>query len=353
MHPLLASYRRLTAYLLAWAPIVALLAYETPERPGASWAVFAGVLAPVCFLYAFVCLSPWPICRAWPLTTANMEGLAATWVAAAAVAGLILTGGARLAEFFLHPAVRLRLPLVFAIGTLLYLLSAGLHYAARSAGESREAERRAAEARTLAREAELQALRIQINPHFLFNCLHSISALATVDGPRAREMCIRLADFLRGSLRLGECETIPLKQELALARSYLEVEQVRFGARLTVEEHIEPDCEDCSVPALLLQPLVENAVKHGIAGLVEGGAIRLQAERHGGGVAILLENAFDPDSSAGRSLGLGLRNVRRRLAVRYGEAAEMEAGPSGDHYRVSLRLPCESAADPAAAVRQA
>ncbi len=342
MHPLLASSRRLMAYLLAWVPLVALLAWLAPETPGAGWPLLAGVLAPVCGLYAFVCLSPWPICRAWPLYTGNLEGLAATWIGAAVVAGLLLMGTARLAEYLLLPALRLRLPLLFAMGTLLYLCSAGLHYAVIAAQESRDAERRAAEARTLAREAELQALRTQINPHFLFNCLHSISALATMDGPRAREMCIRLGDFLRNSLRLGECETIPLKEELALARSYLEVEQVRFGARLTVEARIEPGCEDCAVPALLLQPLVENAVKHGVAGLVEGGAIRLEARRRGAGVAILLENAFDPDSDPRGSLGLGLRNVRRRLSVRYGEEAEMEAGPSGDRYRVSLRLPCES-----------
>jgi len=342
MHPLLASSRRLIAYLLAWAPVVALLAWLTPVTPGAGWAGFAGVLAPVCALYAFVCLSPWPICRAWPLDTNNIEGLVATWIGAAAAAGVILTGAARLAEYLLRPVVPLRLPLLFAMGTLLYLLSAGLHYSALAARESREAERRAEEARTLAREAELQALRVQINPHFLFNCLHSISALATIDGPRAREMCIRLADFLRNSLRLGECETIPLKEELALARNYLEVEQVRFGARLTVEERIEPGCEECAVPALLLQPLVENAVKHGVAGLVEGGAVRLEARRRNDGVTILIENAFDAEAASGRSLGLGLRNVRRRLSVRYGEDAELEAGPSGDCYRVWLRLPCES-----------
>ena len=342
MHPLLASSRRLIAYLAAWGPMVALLAWLTPETPGAAWAPLAGVLAPAGVLFAFVCLSPWPICRAWRLDTKNLEGLVATWLGAAAVAGLILAGAARLAQYYLYPAVRLRLPLLFALGTLLYLFSGGLHYALLAAQESRDAERRAAEARTLAREAELQALRIQINPHFLFNCLHSISALATIDGARARDMCIRLADFLRNSLRLGECESIPLKEELALARNYLEVEQVRFGSRLTVEERIEPGCEDCAVPPLLLQPLVENAVKHGVAGLVEGGAIRLEARRRGDGVAILLENAFDAESAAGRSLGLGLRNVRRRLTARYGEEAEMEAGPSGDRYRVSLRLPCET-----------
>jgi hypothetical protein len=341
MHPLLASYRRLIAYLLVWAPILVLLAWLTPETPGRHWPAAVALLAPVCVLYAFFCLSPWPICRAWPLRPGNLEGLVATWIAASAIGGLILAAAARLAQY-LPGAPILRLPLLFALGSLLYLLSAGIHYAVLAAGESRAAERRAAEARTLAREAELQALRFQLNPHFLFNSLHSISALTTVDGPRAREMCIRLADFLRSSLRLGNCETIPLKEELALARSYLEVEQVRFGARLAVHERIGPGCEDCRVPALLLQPLVENAVKHGIAGLVEGGAIRLEAQRRGAAVTILLENAFDPQSAAGRSLGLGLENVRRRLRVRYGEEAEMEAGPSGDRYRVSLRLPCES-----------
>lgn len=342
MHPLLASSRRLAVYLLAWAPVLALLAYVTPQTPGAAWAGVAGVLAPACALFAFICLSPWPICRAWPLRPGNLESMAAMWAAAAAIAGLILAGAAWTAAYFLQPPAPLRLPLLFALGVLLYLLSAGVHYAVLAAQESREAERRAAEARTLAREAELQALRIQINPHFLFNSLHSISALATADGARAREMCIRLADFLRGSLGLGERETIPLEEELALARRYLEVERVRFGARLAVEEAIDPGCEHCGVPALLLQPLVENAVKHGIAGLVEGGAIRLEAHRHGGDVAILVENGFDPESSRDRSLGLGLRNVRQRLRVRYGPEAELEAGPAGDRYRVSLRLPCET-----------
>src|SRR5437870_5640660 len=167
------------------------------------------------------------------------------------------------------------------MGALLYLVSVGLHYAALAAEASRQAERRAAEARTLVREAELLSLRIQLNPHFLFNSLHSIAALTTLDGARAREMCMRLAEFLRSSLGLGGRETVPLGEELALARSYLEVEQVRFGERLRVDEDIEPACEGCAIPALLLQPLMENAVKHGIAGMVQGGVIRLAVRRRG------------------------------------------------------------------------
>ncbi len=121
---------------------------------------------------------------------------------------------------------------MFGIGVLLYMLAVALHYVLLSVESSREAETREHEARTLAREAELKALKAQINPHFLFNSLNSIAALATVDGVRAREMCIKLSDFLRSTLKLGEQTSISLKDELALVKAYLDVEQVRFGARL-------------------------------------------------------------------------------------------------------------------------
>ena len=150
---------------------------------------------------------------------------------------------------------------------LLYLLSVALHYVLLSMESSKEAETREQEALTLARESELKALKAQINPHFLFNSLNSISALATVDGQRARDMCIKLSDFLRTTLKLGEKQRITLADELALAKAYLEVEQVRFGARLRVEIDADADCDQCVVPSLVLQPLVENAVKHGIAGI--------------------------------------------------------------------------------------
>jgi hypothetical protein len=365
MHPLLASRRRVLLYLLAWTPILALLVYVTSAYGAASWKQAAAALAPACAIYAFVCLSPYYVCRSRPLSLAPTSGLAGTFGAAALAGGLIFAGSAWVAMRALGQSVTFQgiersltphLAAWFGMGVLLYLLSVGLHYAALAAEAGREAERRAAEARTLAREAELQSLRMQINPHFLFNCLHSISALATQDGARAREMCVRLAAFLRTSLGLGLRESIPLREELALARLYLEVEQVRFGARLRVEEEIESECEACAVPALLLQPLVENAVKHGIAGLVDGGTIRLAVRRTGSAVTIAVENGFDPEMPPPSKSGMGLQHVRRRLQVRYGDDAEMDAGPlqpppasptpdvesPAGVYRVVLRLPCES-----------
>jgi hypothetical protein len=337
MHPLLASRGRTLLYLAGWVPILVLLDYLMWASGGASWVQNTAVLGPACFLFAFACLSPWPICRVRPLRLADAAMLAVTWAGAAAAAGAMFSGAAwAMARMEGRPAAHLDL------GILLYLLSAGLHYAALAAEEAREAALAVAEAQTLARDAELHALRMQINPHFLFNSLHSIAALATSDGARAREMCIRLADFLRSSLGLGERESIPLRDELALARSYLEVEQVRFGARLEFSQDIQESCQDCAVPVLLLQPLVENAVKHGIAGLVEGGAVRLSVERVGGIVQVALENGFDPDAPPPNRLGMGLPQVRRRLELRYGGAASMAAGGRAGLYRVELRFPCES-----------
>ncbi|MGP8246917.1 MAG: sensor histidine kinase [Bryobacteraceae bacterium] len=340
MHPILVSRRRLLGYLAAWAPLAALLVWLNRSAGGADWRQGAAAIVPACFLYAFACLSSWYLCRLRPLGVAAYFSLTVNFGAAAAAGGLLLAGAGFLAAWSLNVPPP-RFGLLFGVGLLLYLLSAGLHYAALGVESSRQAERRAAEARTMAREAELQALRAQLNPHFLFNSLHSIAALATLDGERAREMCVRLADFLRASLGFGGRQTIPIEEELALARRYLDVEQVRFGRRLRVEEAIEPACRRCAIPALLLQPLVENAVKHGISGLTEGGVIRLAAERAGGAVTITIENAFDPESIGTRKSGLGLEHVRRRLTASYGDEASIDASPLEGYYRVRLRLPCE------------
>src|ERR1043166_8410860 len=209
MHPLLASGRRLLGYLLLWIPIGALTALVSNAS--------VVVVAPACVFFAFVCLTPLYICRTRPLQISTAANLAVLHLVSAAAASALFVGAAFVAAFAIgKPGPEWTL--LFGMGVSQYLASVGLHYAALAAEATRNAERRAAEARTLAREAELLALRIQLNPHFLFNSLHSIAALATLDGVRAREMCVRLADFLRGSIALGSRESIPLREELALAR---------------------------------------------------------------------------------------------------------------------------------------
>jgi LytS/YehU family sensor histidine kinase len=193
----------------------------------------------------------------------------------------------------------------------------------------------------LAREAELKALKAQVNPHFLFNSLNSISALTSSDPAKAREMCILLGDFLRRTLGLGEKSAIPLEEEMSLIHAFLAVEKTRYGARLHMEENVAREALAVDVPPLLLQPLVENAIAHGIANLVEGGWIRLDVVCENGSVSIVVENLFDPEAPARRSSGVGLANVRQRLQARYGNRASFAAKGEGDRFRVAITLPAE------------
>jgi LytS/YehU family sensor histidine kinase len=193
-----------------------------------------------------------------------------------------------------------------------------------------------------AREAELRALKAQINPHFLFNSLNSISALTSIDPSRARDMCVLLGDFLRLTLGLGEKTSVRFSEELDLLQKYMAIEKVRFGERLKMHEEIQEESKVCLLPPLLLQPLVENAVKHGIASLPEGGEIRLAVQRQNGRLAILVENSWDPEAPPRRSGGLGLKNVQRRLEARYGKDASLRISTEGELFQVSLSLPAES-----------
>lgn len=231
--------------------------------------------------------------------------------------------------------------LLYGSGIFYYLLSVAFNYALIEQTASREAQKRALEYSLRARDAELSALKAQINPHFLYNSLNSISALTSIDPGRAREMCVLLADFLRMTLGLGEKPLIPLQAELELLDKYCAIERVRFGERLKIEEKVEDEARVCLLPPLLLQPLVENAVVHGIAQLPEGGKVRLSATQSNGRVNVVVENSWDPEAGPSRKNGVGLKNVHRRLEARYGKEAYMEAKAEDDIFRVTMGFPAE------------
>jgi LytS/YehU family sensor histidine kinase len=178
----------------------------------------------------------------------------------------------------------------------------------------------------------------------MFNSLHSISALTTTDPAAARRMCLLLAEFLRETLRLGACHRIPLAEEFALADRFLAIEQIRFGARLRVRRQANADVDPCLVPPLILQPLVENAVVHGVAQLVEGGTIEMTATRSPALLTITLENPCDPDRPRTRGVGLGLEVLRQRLTAQFGLANAVQAAEGLGRFRVEVRLPVETTA---------
>lgn len=243
-----------------------------------------------------------------------------------------------------YPEYLSKTGMLYAAGELYYLLSVTLQYLLIAQKANRDTQERLVESTMRAREAELSALKAQINPHFLYNSLNSISALTSIDPARAREMCVSLADFLRLTLGMGEKAVIPLREEVGLLEKYCAIEKVRFGDRLTVRKEIEEDAKDCLLPPLLLQPLFENSVVHGIAQMAEGGWIRLHAAKYGSRLSLTIENSWDAEAGSSRKNGVGLKNVQRRLEARYGNEAQLEAKAEDEVFRVSLSFPAETEA---------
>lgn len=202
--------------------------------------------------------------------------------------------------------------------------------------------------------AQLHALKAQLHPHFLFNTLQSVSALMHQDVELADEMLVRLAELLRATLETAQTQEVPLRHELEFIETYLEIEQARLGDRLEVGIESDPEVWDALVPNLLLQPLVENAVRHGIAPRPEGGRLVVRAQRTAAGLELQIEDdgpGLPADVADGSRAGVGLANTRARLTALYGadHAMALDSGPEGG-LRVVLRLPFREQADETAAV---
>lgn len=231
-----------------------------------------------------------------------------------------------------------------ANGYFFFVAWAALYLALCYAAETREAERRAARFRAAAQSAELRALRYQVNPHFLFNTLNSLSSLVMVDRrEEAERMILNLSTFFRTSLTADPAEDLPLFEEIRLQRLYLDIERVRFPDRLQVDIDIPDPLRTACVPALILQPLIENAIKYGVARSRRPVTIRIDAaERHGRlRLTVTDDGAGDGQASAtDGGIGVGLRNVHDRLAARFGQEATCRWGvlPEGG-FAVTLEMP--------------
>jgi hypothetical protein len=347
MHPILARGSRLALYLGLWLLVAALLAALLASQGALGWGESVLVAVPAALAYAFVCLSAWYVSRSMPLVTTGAVRIVATAITASLVSSgiwlivargwveLFVRGGGRFDVGRAFPALRV---LIFGFGVLIYLLSLAVSYLIAAFEDSQEAERRTLQLQVLAREAELRSLRAQIDPHFLFNSLHSISALTTADPAAARRMCVLLGEFLRESVAVGALDRISVARELRLVDHFLAVERVRFGDRLQVEIESR-DAADCLVPPLVLQPIVENAVTHGVAHVLEGGSVRVSATRNGGVLSLVVENPCDPGRPAGTGTGVGLANVRARLRAVHELDAGIVAGENGGVWRVEITMP--------------
>jgi two-component system, LytTR family, sensor kinase len=229
----------------------------------------------------------------------------------------------------------------FHFDLLTYWAILGLCHALDYYRKYRERELRAAQLETRLAQAELDALRMQLHPHFLFNTLNSISVLMAEDTKAAQRMLARLSDLLRASLENEGAHEVSLKKELEFLESYLEIEQTRFHDRLTVRMEVDPKALDARVPHLILQPLVENAIRHGIAPRAAPGLIEILARRQNGMVQLVVRDngaGLGPRSIESSLKGIGLANTRARLEQLYGPAHRFEL-EDADGLRVTIAIP--------------
>jgi hypothetical protein len=338
-------------YLLAWL-MLGLATSALLAAGGAGWGASLLFAVPLTIVYAnATAFSAYYVCRAYPIGQKRpaviVGGIGATASCAAILWCAIGSAWASLVRALAPSGMAIeldaaRLATMFALGVILYGLAAAVNYLLVEAERVRQLETRELKTRLMAQDAELRMLRTQVDPHFLFNSLNSISALTSIDPGAARAMTLRLAAFFRHSLSLHADRKVALARELELVRDFLAIEQVRFGERLRFEAELDPDALDCLVPPMLLQPLVENAVKHGIGQMIEPGLVLLRAVRAGSLLRIVVENDVDPDSACVKGTGTGLENVRRRLAVAYAHEASVHWTGDGKRFSVELALPAET-----------
>lgn len=205
--------------------------------------------------------------------------------------------------------------------------------------EQKALEERRVEAERMAREAELFKLRQQLQPHFLFNSLNSINALIGTQGKEARKMVLQLSDFLRGTMKKEEHQWTALRDELHYLQLYLDIEKVRFGHRLDTEFKVQEEAEALTLPVLLLQPIVENAIKFGLYDTTDDITIRLQAAQVDGELHLSVQNPFDPETTAPKGTGFGLSSIQRRLYLLFGRNDLLTTEAEGNLFITRLRIP--------------
>ena len=355
MHPIFSDSRRILVYTSAWLLTGILTACLLVAADLTNWTYSLLFSLPLALLCGFLDASAYFVCRSLPVKQRNFSTAVLVFSCAALISGTCWLGLClgwnkvlMLANedwHGLHMTAHLSL-LFFLAGFALYLLALLAFDVYIAFDSMRDAERREAASRLLARDAELQVLRSQIDPHFLFNSLNSISALTAIDASAARTMTIALADFFRQTLAIAEKEKIHLSDELQLCENFLAVEKIRFGKKLQAEFQISELARLALIPPMILQPLLENAIKHGIRNLPRGGLIKIDIVQREAWLHISVKNPVSANTIEDKQYtqqgnGLGLSNLRQRFAALYGEQARVAWQQNENEFVLEMALPFE------------
>lgn len=350
MHPILSRLRTLLWYVFALGVAGVALAWILVITHSAEWGGALLFALPGLQLLGFILTSAYYVCRSLPF--AQRKALRVVFIFSGSS---LLSAFAWLSLCLLWNNLTKNLDvswagvalsplfsiLLFGTASLLFLVSLLAHDVLIAFENIRDGERRQAATQLLARDAELQVLRSQINPHFLFNSLNSISALTTIDAAAARSMTIELGSFFRKTLAVSERLSITLTEELELCEHFLAIEKIRFGEKLQTIIEIDQSAQAAKVPPMFLQPLIENAIKHGICNLNDGGMITLKMVTHNAQLLISVSNPMDHQPTNASGTGTGLKNLKARINNLYGERGYASWRAADNIFCVEIMIPLE------------
>jgi LytS/YehU family sensor histidine kinase len=224
-------------------------------------------------------------------------------------------------------------------GGMVYLVLVMMYYLASSSQKLQERAQQEERLKNLVRDTELNMLKAQINPHFLFNSLNSISSLTMSNPDEARDMIIRLSDFLRYSLKHRENEYVPLNEELGRMKDYLAIEKIRFGDKLLYDFQMEGSCENFPVPTMIFQPLFENAIRHSVYESVDPVTVSFECKPEKDLVKTVVSNDYDPGTPTRKGTGVGLQNVKQRIQLAYEGQGSVHWIGEGGKFSVTILFP--------------
>lgn len=348
-HPLIEQRQSLLYYFFIWGLIALFQSLLLKFVLNLEWQWAAADGFVFNYLFAVLGLSYWYPCKYISLEKNNVFKILANHLLASVIASLIWLGLAYIVLIeIISPGEGYRqffkstLPWRVSVGILLYFILIAFYYLLIYYQNFHERAMREAELKALVKEAELKSLKFQINPHFIFNSLNSINSLIHSSPEQASAMTVKLAEFLRSTLAQNEVQTIKLHEELKTAKLYLEIEKIRFGDKIRFVEKINPQCYDDPLPSMILQPLFENAVKHGVYESLKPVTIKIIAGRHNDYLKITVENDFDPQALPRKGEGVGLQNISKRLENIYNHSNLLVVEKEKENFRVILYIPVEN-----------
>lgn len=350
MHPLFSSSLRLSGLLLLWLLLATSVSWILGEI-GASEFTDSFVLFAPLYFFSFVFILPvYYVCRGLPLSdTSTIMLIASHGLTLSVVLGLWSILGSSYAswlaefsesqhwlEFYTSTTL-----FNYSLLSMLFGALVLLHYLYFALDRARQFEQAALEQKLLVSRAELQTLRATVHPHFLFNSLNTLANITLKDSEKSHRLCHLLADFLRYSVAYNKQESVSLRDELDHIQNYLGIERERFGERLKTEFEIEDAVLDVELPPLILFPVIENAIKHGIDSLIEGGTLNIEARANGANLLVKVSNPVDELGQKARGTGHGLASLEQRLKSRYGEHARVQREKTKGEFAISLYIPVE------------